>query len=313
MKNLYIKLLPISLFFLVISPFQVSCANLKENTKSGVRTIDIDKKFKGIKTQAGLEIVYTQNSEPSKAIISGPENIVQGITWETDNNGILSFQYPKQEKNNGKVTIQLNGENLYNYQASSAGIIKVLSPCISPGMLNISVTSSGKIIMFKKVDSKNNVINIAGSSGGEIIFNESLSGNVINITTSSSAIVKISSLNASPLNFAGSSTGILEIQNLNSNVTNVTLSSGSEFSCNQGVIKTLNLSATSGGEASFKNINATTLNIEVSSSASTTLKGYCEEANLKASSGGEINCKELKVDKITNSSTSSRGSIILKK
>lgn len=295
---------------LVISIFHVWGNDSKENKKIITRTVKIDKHFSGLVSYAALEITYTQNNEDPIAVITGPADIVEGMTWKINSNNILSFQYPKKKNNTGKVTVKLNGGLLTNYEASSSGIIRVATDTKSNKNLNFAVSSLGKIIMQGTAAAKE-AINIAASSSAEMTFNKAVVGGVANIAASSSSLIKLPSLSSAPLNYSGSSMGILEVNELTSTTANITLSSGGEFSTAACNIGTVNLDASSGGDASFGNVVAKTLNMSVSSGATVKMKGTCNNANFSAASAGQINAKGMKIERLNTRKTSSGGSINL--
>ena len=310
MKNLNLKL---TLGLIVLGAWAMIniFAAKNENKVVITRTVSIDKNFSGLDAHAGMEITYTQNNSPSKAIIKGPKEIVEGITFDVNNNGVLTFNYPNLKKINGKVTITLNGKVLKNYQVSSSGIINVTTPVKVDQVLNFAASSSGKIILQKNVENEKNNINVSVSSSGEVLFKSVVKGNVINVASSSSSLVTLLSASSAVFNYSGSSVGILELNSLTADQFNISVSSGGGVTVKDARIKVFNGMASSGGEASVLNLIADKVNASTSSGGEIKLSGSCEEANMTASSGGVVNGKKLTIKNLKSKKTSSGGSVKL--
>lgn len=288
-------------------------AEAKEEIAVGsntTRRINIDKSFTGLHSSAGVEITYTEDNKGSMAVINGPSEIVNGMDWEVNSKGILSFSLPKNKRNySGKITIQLNGRMLRNYESSSSGTINVTTAVKGKESLNFAVSSSGNIFLQKEVDVPGNDINIAGSSSGEVIFMSTVRSNTAKIALSSSSTVKIPILiNATTL-FAGSSTGILELGNIIMKEFDVALSSGGECNVKEGKIQSLNIACSSGGEYTGRDFKVNEMSLSSSSGGTITIKGVCSEATMAATSGGDINVKGMKIVKTRSQKTASGGRI----
>lgn len=287
-------------------------ASTPPDSPNTTREINIEKKFTGLKSHAALEIIYTQNDLPSKALIQGPKDIIDGMTWKVDSNGDLSFQYPKNKKiKSGKIVIKLNGGPLYNYDVSSSGILKITTPVICNKTLNFVASSAGRIQFLKKVDTSESSLNIVTSSSGQIVFAVPVNGNTMNLTASSSGMVTVPSLSLNSLNYAGSSTGMLEVGNLKLKNASISLSSGGEANFKDIFSETISISASSGSEFKCKNITTNNMSLSVSSAGTISVGGKCITASMVASSGGTINSQNMKIERIKSQHVSSNGKIKL--
>lgn len=305
------NLLPI---ILSISGIFCSCTINAQNSSTisnSTRELKIDKKFEGLKSQSAIEIIYTQNNKPSIANIQGPKEIIDGMSWQVDGQGNLSFKLPNFiKKQVGKVTIQLNGGLLTNYEASSAGSIKILSPVKTDKFLQIVTSSAGKIFFNDDVTTKTS-INIVTSSSGKIEFQKALQGYQMSMVASSSGMISIPSLSLQELNYTGSSVGLMEVGQANLKRARVTVSSGGGSNFNKLVTDEIKVISSSGGEFECKDISMQQMTLTASSGGTITMSGKCGEASMSASSGGKINVKGMTIDKINSQSSSSSGQINL--
>lgn len=302
------------ILFVVASAIGISLSAIAETPDkketTDTRTLKIDKRFTGLQSYAGIEITYTQDTNPSRAIINGPSEIVNKITWEVDSKGVLSFTLPKQNKGyKGKITIQLNGGLLTNYNAISGSTINVTTAVKAKEPLNFAVYSSANIILRKDVEATGEDINIAGASSGEVIFLSSVKCEDVNIALASSSTVKIPTLYSSATRYAGSSTGILEIGTVDIQEFDIALASGGECNLKEGKVDTLNIACASGGEFIGHTLTIGGMALSASSGGTITIKGECESAEMAAASGGNINVGGLKISKIKAQKSSSGGSI----
>lgn len=275
-----------------------------------VRQLAINTPFKGIKAEASMEIIYTQDNKKSKAIIRGDKDIVDGITWIIDSEGVLSFKYPtKKRRIINKITIELNGDVLTKYIASSAGIIRLNTEITQSETIHCIASSSGKIYMLQNIDVKDQNINITTSSSAKVEFTGSITCNKVKTTCSSSGLIKIKNLNTGSLYYTGSSVGLLEILDLKTTKTNATVSSGAECDIKEADSETVNITASSGAEFTCRDITSKSVSLITSSGGTITLKGKCDKATMQASSGGDINIKDMNITKIVSQKTSSGGRI----
>lgn len=263
-------------------------AMVAKETPVTTRSVEITKGFKGVIAQQAIEITYTENTEPSKAVITGPANDVDDIEWSVNRDGMLTFKYRTKKNFRKKVTVKLNGGLLASYDANSSGSLIVTTP----------------------VDSKD-VINVAASSNGEIIFNGDVDAKVANISVSSNAKIKPAVINCSSLNVAASSNGTFKANRVNVGKINLAVSSGADTFISGCSSKTLNVSASSGGDVSVKNAITEDANVTASSGASITIAGKAQTVRANASSGGDINMKGLAIDSLSSKQTSSGGNISL--
>lgn len=297
--------------FALITP---SCVAQKTNENSMTRTISIEKAFSGLKTHSSIEITYTQNSRPSEAIITGPEEVVAGMTYEVNSKGILKFNFPNHKnsnlKVNGKIKILLNGPILQNYEATSAGVIKVTTPITSKKNLNLQVSSSGNIILQKNVSALNQSVNLAVSSSGNIKFLENLECEESNFALASSAGIKIPQVTCKNMNYAGSSTASLEIDSIDVDTANLAVSSGAEGEIETCKANSLNLTASSGSDIKLENVTAKMIVGASSSGSEISLSGKAETGILTAASGGRINISKIRFNNLQKISQASGGKII---
>ena len=314
MKKNLIKNLAGWLIIAMISIITYSCNSVSyASAANSTRTMSIDKKFTGLKTEAAIEITYTQNNSKPMAVITGPKEVIDGMNYSINKKGVLSFVLPKTKKNyRGKVSIELNGGPLYNYEATSSGTIKVTTPVKVSETLNFAVSSSGEIVMMKDINSGTKNINVAVSSSGKMMFQGSLlEGAAFNFVTSSSAFIKFNSIEGKAMNYAASSVGTLEGLNLKLNIANFSVSSGGGITVRQLIANTLSATTSSGAEIDCENVNIGNISLIASSGGTITLNGKVNEAIMSASSGGDINVKGLKINKTINRNSSSGGSINL--
>lgn len=288
-------------------------SGLKGNNASNkieTRTMKIEKNFTGLKAQQGMEITYTQNNKSPVALITGPKNIIKGITGNINKEGVLSFRFPKNiKKIKGTIKIQLNGKMLNDYGASSSGSLIVITEVKNSGTLNFTASSSGKIKMLQGVSGKE--INIATSSSGSVRFEGNLKVNKTNVASSSGSYTKMISLNTGILNYAGSSSGMLNINSVIANNLNATVSSGGEIEVYQCQSENTNIVSSSGAEVDLKNINTKNLSLSASSGGTINVTGQCRSSSMIASSSGSINAKGLISQKVKQQSLSSGGTIKL--
>lgn len=274
------------------------------------RIIEIKGDFSGLITHNAIEITYTQDNKPSRAVISGPQEIVEEMTYIINNKGSLDFRLPLKTKNIRKnITIKLNGHALLNYTASSAGVIKVTTPVTISEPLNFNLSSSGEVIMLKQVGNKFSSIKISGASMGEVRFKEAVVCNAMHIALASTAGCKAPSIETETLNYAGSSTGNLETLNLKADNVRIAIASGAEANIKQLTVNSLKVAASSGGEMSSEKLIGGNIQLDASSGGTITLQGTANQAGMSASSGGEININKLVIKKITSCKSSSGGNI----
>lgn len=315
MKKTFIKNLAGCILLILITIINYSCSSVSyASSINSSRTINIDKNFTGVRTQAAIEITYTQNTSKPIAIITGPKEIIEGMSYSINKNGILSFELPKNKKNIwGKISIELNGGPLYNYEASSSGSIVVTTPVNVNNTLNFAISSSAEILMKKDVDSNTNNINVAVSSSGKMIFQGSVIAKGCNFATSSSAYFKTNYIVTNSINYAGSSVGTFEGVSLKADKANFSVSSGAGLEIGQTTIGSLSASASSGADISCGNVNLNLVSLIASSGGTITIKGNTKEAVMSASSGGAINAQNLNIKQTVTRNSSSGGSINLKK
>lgn len=295
----------------LLSLFGTSCASSKEyNGDTTTRTISINKKFNGVHAKQAIEITYTQDNNPSKAIIKGPKALVDVVQYSIDSNGVLFFSIPKMDRKvKGNLEITLNGGMLDRYGASSAGELSVTTPVNASGNLYFDASSSGEIKMRKNVSTSNKTVNAESSSSGEISFYQGLKSTSANLSASSSASIDIDTANISTLNTSSSSSADVDIDNLTSSTVNVSTSSGADTKIEICKTTTMNLTSSSGSDIYIKNLTANTTNVESSSGATIKIAGTTNNANLKASSGGDIDCKLLNINNLNSIHQSSGGSV----
>lgn len=287
-----------------------SCTTMASTSSPIVsRTISIDKEFTGLISQTAIEIIYTQNNQPSKAVITGPEEIVEKMTYKISQ-GVLEFELPKKKRNiKGKITIELNGGIIKNYITSSSGIIKVKTPVDCPDAMVFSSSSSGSIEMLETVKCDGTSISIAASSSGDVFFQSILEGKNLIANASSSGSIKAPSIKVVNLNFDGSSSGELKAEQIKANNINIQVSSGADASVN--TCEALNFVAvsSSAGDIVCKKAILNHITLSSSSGGDINLQGKADNASLSASSGGTVNVKGMVIGNIESINTSSGGNI----
>lgn len=297
----------------VFSVLNISCkASSPVALNYATRTINIDKGFTGISTHGAIQITYTQNSKTPKAVISGPKEIVDGMTYSINSNGVLEFSLPKSKNVKdvkGRISIELNGGEINSFQAISSGSITVTTPVKVAKPLNFVLASSGEINILNDVSITPNTLNVTSSSSGKLIFQKNVSVGYCNFTLSSSSYIKINSLVSKYLNYTGSSVGILQIASLKTEEANLTVSSGGGIIIEASVVGTMNGVSSSGAEIQCNKTEIKNLSLSASSGSNIILAGEAENASFSASSGGDINVKRLKINKIKSRNSSSGGKI----
>ena len=306
------------LWALLLLPFTLaSCVNVtaKTNDDQITRTLPIEKKFSGLQAASGMTITYTQNKSASKAVISGTKEIVEGMTYKVNSDGVLKFEYPKsllkKKQRNVIINIVLNGDLLYNYEASSAGKLIVTTRVESGKDLNFDVSSAGNITMQKSVSAPKSEIEIETSSASSVVFLSDLIASEVDIESSSSSSVSISKVKADDFEFYGSSVGNLTVSSGNVSNFLVSVSSGSGAKVEGCTIGKLKAKSSSGSDIKFTGLAAKETTAAASSGGSIKLAGETLEASLSAASGGSVNTKNLKIGRVKNINSSSGGSVRL--
>lgn len=299
----------ITLFSLlaISTPAWLGAQTVNEQT---TRTVAIDVSFEGVSAQATTEIVYTRNDKPSVAVITGPKEIVDGMSWETDSRGVLIFHRPQNNrKTQGHVKIRLNGGDIGTFEATSAGELTVTTNVTASNPISVSASSMGKVSFQKEISAGNQNMNVAVTSNGDIRFEKQVNVDDVNFAVASNGIMKAGIMKADQLRVAASSVGIVAIDNLTTNNTSVSVASGGEVSINRCNTSVLNASAASGGEIIIKNLDAINFNMAAASGGTATIKGKTKYASLSAASGGYVNLTGLNITDHTTKKTSSGGSI----
>lgn len=287
-----------------------SCASAKADTdvRESTLTITIDKPFSSVLAVSGIDITYTQNTEQSKAVITGPSKLVASVKWEIKD-GRLCFVSDRFVDNSlSGLRVALNGNALKSFEAVSSGKLTVTTP-VDGSDIKVAAASSGKVTFRQRVNASGN-LDVQASSSGGISFQQSVkAGGMANVAVASAGKISGLSLSAESIaRIAASSAADVNLTALSCDKAKIDASSSAYIQIDKCVAGSLSVGASSSGTVHVDG-SLGTVSAIASSTGDVKLSGEAMKGDFTASSLATIDINNLKVNDMTESSSSSGGKI----
>lgn len=184
-----------------------ACAESIVASKNYVtKSIDV-KSFDGVSTSASIDIIYTQVSGGPSVKVCAPDNLIEYIQVEVENNILVArFKAPRNNFNitgRRKMEVRVSAPAIHSLKASSSGDIILKNGLNTDGKVTVKASSSGDIEGGKIVCDKL----VAGASSSGDIELEAVKCRHLEADASSSGDVKIKHLVAESIKAEASSSG----------------------------------------------------------------------------------------------------------
>lgn len=280
-----------------------------ESQKHATKTIVINEPFSGVVASTGFEIIYTQDSLQSEAVVSGDKYSVEKLTYKINKDGDLIFYFNKSDNKAKPVKITLNGKALKNIQANSRGKLTITTPVKQSQSMNISATSGGNITINEPIETKKNLY-LNASSGAKISLHNEITGKNIKIDLSSLGKLSCGDMVTELLSLSMSSNSNCGIDRCSAQSLQISSVSNAKVNIYGCTAVNAKINTSSAGKVYLDDCKSLSINASATSGSSIGIAGATRDASFNAVSGAVVNAENLKVSNSFSKSTSSGGRVI---